>query len=138
MRPIRPNRRQFVTAAGALTFAASEVVAANAATLGLLQPAPTTRIRKDVRDLSDQEVQKYREAFRRLIERHARPDPLPDKRGMRMVPSNSYTYQGLLHTNYCPHGNWWFLPWHRAYLFYMEELLREAVSDFLPQVELTI
>jgi tyrosinase len=29
----------------------------------------------------------------------------------------------------CPHGNWWFLPWHRAYLYYFERVLRWAADD---------
>jgi hypothetical protein len=31
--------------------------------------------------------------------------------------------------NQCPHGNWWFLPWHRAYLFYFERILQWAAED---------
>ena len=31
--------------------------------------------------------------------------------------------------NQCPHGNWWFLPWHRAYLYYFERVLRWAAED---------
>jgi Common central domain of tyrosinase/Polyphenol oxidase middle domain len=31
--------------------------------------------------------------------------------------------------NQCPHGNWWFLPWHRAYLYYFERILRWAAKD---------
>jgi tyrosinase len=31
--------------------------------------------------------------------------------------------------NQCPHGNWWFLPWHRAYLHYFERTLRWAAED---------
>src|SRR5258708_5800241 len=27
--------------------------------------------------------------------------------------------------NHCQHSNWWFLPWHRAYLYYFEEIVRE-------------
>jgi tyrosinase len=34
----------------------------------------------------------------------------------------------------CPHGNWWFLPWHRAYLHYFERILRWAADD--PQLAL--
>ncbi len=26
----------------------------------------------------------------------------------------------------CVHNNWWFLPWHRAYLYYFERIVREA------------
>lgn len=29
----------------------------------------------------------------------------------------------------CQHGNWWFLPWHRAYLLYFEKILRDACGD---------
>jgi tyrosinase len=31
--------------------------------------------------------------------------------------------------NQCPHGNWWFLPWHRAYLHHFERILRWAAED---------
>jgi hypothetical protein len=31
--------------------------------------------------------------------------------------------------NQCPHGNWWFLPWHRAYLYYFERILRWAAKQ---------
>ncbi len=29
----------------------------------------------------------------------------------------------------CPHGNWWFLPWHRWYLYYFEKILRWASGN---------
>lgn len=31
--------------------------------------------------------------------------------------------------NRCPHGSWLFLPWHRGYLFYFEEICREFSGD---------
>jgi hypothetical protein len=31
--------------------------------------------------------------------------------------------------NQCPHGNWWFLPWHRAYLHFFERILRWASGN---------
>jgi tyrosinase len=31
--------------------------------------------------------------------------------------------------NQCPHGDWWFLPWHRAYLYFFERILRWAAND---------
>jgi tyrosinase len=31
--------------------------------------------------------------------------------------------------NKCPHGNWWFLPWHRAYLYFFERILRWASGN---------
>jgi tyrosinase len=29
---------------------------------------------------------------------------------------------------HCAHHNWWFLPWHRAYVFYFERILRWATG----------
>lgn len=31
--------------------------------------------------------------------------------------------------NKCPHGNWYFLPWHRAYLVTYEKLIRKLTGD---------
>ncbi len=36
-----------------------------------------------------------------------------------------WTNQALIHNNHCPHGNWYFLPWHRAYLLYFERICRK-------------
>jgi tyrosinase len=38
----------------------------------------------------------------------------------------------LIHTLDCPHGNWWFLPWHRGYLGWFEQTCRSlsGVKDF--------
>src|SRR5262245_44154585 len=30
---------------------------------------------------------------------------------------------------YCPHGNWYFLPWHRAYVVTYERIIRKLVSN---------
>jgi tyrosinase len=49
-------------------------------------------------------------------------------------PSNplAWTNQARIHQNFCPHGNWLFLPWHRAYLFQFERICRKlsGMSDF--------
>jgi tyrosinase len=37
--------------------------------------------------------------------------------------------QALIHNNHCPHGNWYFLPWHRAYLLYFERICRKYSGD---------
>ncbi|HEY5712312.1 MAG TPA: tyrosinase family protein [Allosphingosinicella sp.] len=31
--------------------------------------------------------------------------------------------------NKCPHGNWYFLPWHRAYLLMYERMIRSVTSN---------
>ncbi|QVL30804.1 tyrosinase family protein [Telmatocola sphagniphila] len=29
----------------------------------------------------------------------------------------------------CMHGNWWFLPWHRGYLYYFERIIQKMSGD---------
>lgn len=41
----------------------------------------------------------------------------------------NWTKQALIHNNHCTHGNWWFLPWHRAYLFYFESICRKLTGN---------
>src|ERR1044071_1180511 len=41
----------------------------------------------------------------------------------------NWTKQAQIHLNKCVHGNWWFLPWHRAYLFYFEAICRKLTGN---------
>lgn len=34
-----------------------------------------------------------------------------------------------IHRFRCPHGNWFFLPWHRAYLHHFERICAQAIND---------
>ena len=43
-------------------------------------------------------------------------------------PRNWYRLT-LIHTLDCPHGNWWFLPWHRGYVGWFERICRELSDD---------
>jgi tyrosinase len=43
-------------------------------------------------------------------------------------PRNWYRH-AFVHIFDCPHGNWWFLPWHRAYLGWFEQICRELSGD---------
>ncbi len=43
-------------------------------------------------------------------------------------PRNWYRI-AFVHTLDCPHGNWWFLPWHRAYLGWFEQTCRKLSGD---------
>lgn len=43
-------------------------------------------------------------------------------------PRNWYR-NAFLHVFDCPHANWWFLPWHRAYLGWLEVTLRDLSGD---------
>ncbi|MEZ4362155.1 MAG: tyrosinase family protein [Kofleriaceae bacterium] len=47
---------------------------------------------------------------------------------MKALPSTdrrSWARQAQIHNDFCPHNNWLFLPWHRAYLFYFERICRK-------------
>src|SRR4029079_14347484 len=41
----------------------------------------------------------------------------------------SWTSQANTHLNFCPHGNWFFLPWHRAYLMSLEAIIRKLAGE---------
>lgn len=41
----------------------------------------------------------------------------------------NWTKQAEIHLNTCPHGNWFFLPWHRAYLMAMDDIVRTLTGD---------
>jgi tyrosinase len=34
-----------------------------------------------------------------------------------------------VHVDFCPHSNWFFLPWHRAYLVSFERICRQVLGD---------
>ena len=43
-------------------------------------------------------------------------------------PRNWYR-NAFIHTLDCPHGNWWFLPWHRGYTGWFEQTCRKLSGD---------
>jgi tyrosinase len=43
-------------------------------------------------------------------------------------PLNWYRH-ALIHTIDCPHGNWWFLPWHRGYIGWLETICRKLSGN---------
>jgi tyrosinase len=51
---------------------------------------------------------------------------------MKALPSSdprNWNQQAEIHFNFCPHGNWFFLPWHRAYLLFFEQICRELTGN---------
>jgi len=86
----------------------------------------TPFVRREVRSLpaGDPTLTAYAEAVRAMQER---PDDDP----------TSWYYQAAIHGseadpsqplwNQCKHGNWYFLAWHRMFLYYFERIVREAV-----------
>jgi polyphenol oxidase len=88
------------------------------------------RARKSVFELSAQEGDRLKAAYDAL--RQLRVDRPEDPR--------NWLGQGLVHCWYCSgsldaltgpeiHGGWWFLPWHRAYLYFHERILGDLIED---------
>ena len=51
---------------------------------------------------------------------------------MKALPASdprNWDNQATIHLDFCPHGNWFFLPWHRAYLYYFERICREVTGE---------
>jgi polyphenol oxidase len=92
--------------------------------------ADVLRVRKSIFDLDPTELSRLQAAYSALRALHQqKPD---DPRG--------WLHQGIMHCWYCSgavdaingqeiHGGWWFLPWHRAYLYFHEKILGELIGD---------
>lgn len=65
--------------------------------------------------MSESQVEKLRWAFRELYRLNKWPE---DRR--------SYNNMALIHQNHCQHGWERFLPWHRVYLYEMEQALQDV------------
>lgn len=78
-------------------------------------------VRKDIGSLAlnDPIVQAYKDA---VVAMQALP----------ASDARNWTRQAEIHQNFCPHNNWLFLPWHRAYLRYFEDICRQlsGFADF--------
>ena len=68
--------------------------------------------------MSETQVEKFRWAFRELYRFNKWPE---DRR--------SYNNMALIHQNHCQHGWERFLPWHRVYLYEMEQALQDVCPD---------
>lgn len=111
-------------------------IAAGASTLAVLGPAwhlaaqGNAGVRRSVATMAanDPDLVAYRRAVAAM-----KALPLSDPR--------NWTRVSLIHRDFCPHGNWYFLPWHRAYLVSFERICRElsGKADFaLPYWDWTV
>jgi tyrosinase len=50
---------------------------------------------------------------------------------LNLPPTNPQNWfrNAFIHIFDCPHGNWWFYSWHRGYLGYFEETVRNLSGD---------
>ena len=104
------------------TLGAIAVVAPSMVTLGgcetLLEAIRTRPTRRDLATLApnDPIIETYRAAVAAM-----KALPATDPR--------NWNQQAEIHFNFCPHSNWYFLPWHRAYLLYFEQICRELTGE---------
>ncbi|MEP7030221.1 MAG: tyrosinase family protein, partial [Pseudolabrys sp.] len=102
-----------------------------AATSAFAQSSPNKLLNRNVLLLRTQPV------LRRSVNTMALTDPaLVSYRkavaAMKALPASdprNWTKQAQIHNNFCPHRNWFFLPWHRAYLVAFERLCRQLSGD---------
>ncbi len=104
------------------TMSRRTLLKASAVSASALVFAPTvlraqgTRVRKNMLSEGGQiDLQTYREGVTEMLKL-----PLTDGR--------NWYRQGFVHFIDCPHGNWWFTSWHRGYLGYFEEIIRELTG----------
>ena len=109
------GRRQFLRATAIVAGVAASARRARG------EEASPIRVRPSLVELDPDgsEVETLRRGVAEL-KRRAREDP-DDPTGWRK--------QARVHLEHCPHGNWFFLPWHRAYIYYFEQICREASGD---------
>ncbi len=115
-----PSRRRFLQAAAAAGVTAGLGRAA--------APAGKVLVRRDIASLDPNgpEIASLRRGFAVM---KARPASDP----------TSFIFQANIHLtrdlpaargwNQCPHGNYFFAPWHRMYTYWFERLLRAAAGD---------
>jgi tyrosinase len=50
---------------------------------------------------------------------------------LKLPPTHPQNWfrNAFIHLMDCPHGNWWFYVWHRGYLGYLEETIRNLSGD---------
>lgn len=90
------------------------------AMLMMAATAPTTdavQYRKNIRNLSADELAALREAFVKLYQ-------INDDRGYQSIAG----IHGLPLPIYCPHGNPLFTVWHRPYVYWLEKALQDQVA----------
>jgi tyrosinase len=101
------NRRQLI--GGGAALAAAMVRPTFAFANGRVRPAVHTT-------LNPASIATYKKAVAEML----KLDPSDGRNWFRQV---------LIHIVDCPHGNWWFLPWHRGYLANFESICAQMAGD---------
>jgi hypothetical protein len=112
----RYGRRRFVQLAAGISALALPGCKTMARRGSEVQSSNKTRVREDVFELMKNDRSGNLAAYIKAIKK------------MRELPETkmrSWEYHAGIHEEFCPHGNWFFLPWHRAFLFYFEKVCAE-------------
>jgi tyrosinase len=102
-------------------------VLGNLAAAGLIVAAPANAQARPVRrsvgamTASDRTIITFKSGIQKL-----KALPASDARHWAKLAAIHGSQAGF---NKCPHGNWYFLPWHRAYLVTYEKLIRKLTGD---------
>lgn len=107
------NRREIMMGASAVT-----AFLALGGCEKLKQQIANRPVRKDVSTLANNDP--ILEAYR---------DAIAQMQALGAVDPRSWVAQANIHLNHCPHGNWFFLPWHRAYVMALDTIVRKLSGD---------
>jgi hypothetical protein len=105
------SRRQFLVTAGAAIMASY---------LPLDSTLAQTVAKYRRMNLSDPKSKGVLESYKKAVTAMLKLPPTDPRNWYR----NAFT-----HTLDCPHGNWWFPPWHRGYLGWFEQTCRQLSGD---------
>lgn len=104
------GRREFMAGAGAAALLAGSGGTARA------QARTYTRLSTTDPNQTQRNWESYARAVQRML-------ALPPTDG------RNWYRQALIHEIDCPHGNWWFVNWHRGYIWRFEQIVREMSGD---------
>lgn len=89
---------------------------------------PQNPVRRSITDPSNaNNVALYAKAINRMKATQF-PRKIRDEND-KLITTDWWEAHALIHMNFCPHGNWFFLPWHRAYLYYFERVIKKFSGD---------
>ncbi|WP_396244033.1 tyrosinase family protein [Hafnia paralvei] len=114
--PFSLSRRRLIIATTLTTLAAALPFQSAFSAM----PSTDTKRRYTRVNLNSREGQKMLESYQKGIRAMLALPPSD--------PLNWYRHT-LIHTLDCPHGNWWFLPWHRGYVGWFEKIIRKLSGD---------
>jgi tyrosinase len=113
------SRRDFLKGAGA--FSAASLALWSGGCESCLRQIANRPTRRNIAELSpsDPIIQTFKQAV----------STMKDWDTSHPTSPLNWTNQANIHYNHCPHGNWFFLPWHRAYLLYFERICRKLTGN---------